>query len=194
MMQSARSFVPFLMLILILAGCGKSGPAVNGKEVLVSTSSMDVKFIKVRPFSNSYLLFGGTALNHSDAFYKISLAGIELKTAKYLYARFPDFQMCKSAGAPLAQREVRQIDIVPADNKVFKILKKALAEHKKSLEPNDDRKAIVMIKGDLLQFKSAVIRDNGMDITRELPPQVHKDYYLVTEAELLDPKTALSDG
>ena len=193
MNKFAKFFIPCLLLILLTAGCGQPDPSVTGRDVLVSTKSLDVKFIRVKSFSNSYLLFGGIALNHRDAFYTVSLAGIEINTAKYLYARFPDLHMCKSAGAPIAKKEVRQLDIVPADNKVFKTLKKAVAEYKKSLQEGN-KKVCVMIKGDVLQFKSAVIRENGQDITDTLPPQVFKEYYLITEAKLLDSKTALSDS
>lgn len=161
MIKSAKFFVPSLMFILLLAGCGQSGPSVTGSEVLVATESLDVKFIRVKSFSNSYMLFGGTTLKHRDAFFKVSLVGIDIDTAKYLYARFPDFHMCKSAGAPIAQREARQLNIVPANNKVLKTLKKALSEHKKSLQ-DDNKRACVMIKGDVLHFKSAVVRENGV--------------------------------
>jgi hypothetical protein len=193
MINSIRNILFLLMLILLLTGCSQSDTTIEGKEVLVATDGLDVKFVRVKPFSNSYLLFGGAALQHRDAFTKITLAGIELKTARYLYARFPDFHLCKSAGAPLAKREVRSLDIVPADGKILKILRKALAAHDKSLE-GDGKRPCVMIKGDVLRFKSCVVRANGQNITGELPPQVHRDYYLVTEAKILDSEAALADG
>lgn len=176
----------FLMLFLplLLLNCGGSAPAVTDEEVLVTAGQLDVRFSRIKPFSATYMLFGGAENNHGNAFSKITLFGLEQNKAKYIHDRFPDFYKCKSPGAPLAQKETCQLDIVPADSKVLKNLKKSLAEFNKSLE-NDGDRVCIRLKGEVLKLTSAVVREINEDITKELPPQVHKEYFFVESAEVI---------
>lgn len=180
-------------IMLLLAGCSQSGPTITDNEVIVKTNNMDVRFSRIRPFENTYMIFGGTEITHGDAFSKISLAGLDINTARGIYSSYPDFHLCKSPGAPLAQRSTRDLDIVPANSKAMKNLRKTLQKFKASIQ-QDGGRVCVRLEGEVLMLTSATVRELNKDITNELPPQVHHEYFLVKSAELLDSKKVLEGG
>jgi hypothetical protein len=174
----------FMLVALMPLGCSQSNTEITEEEVIVAAGQLDVHFSRVRPFAGTYMLFGGAENNHGNAFTKITLFGLEQSKAKYIHARFPDFHMCKSPGASLAQKETRDLDIVPADSKVLKNLKKSLAAFNKSIT-DDGERVCVRMKGEVLKLTSVVVREVNQDITNELPPAVHKEYFFVESAEVI---------
>ncbi len=193
MIKLTKRFIPILGIIFLLANCGESGPTITDNEVIVKTGSMDVHFSRGKLFAQTYLIFGGIEMKQSDAIAKISLSGLELSTARFIYSRYPDFYACKSPGAPLAQKAIRQVEIVPADSKVMDDLRKTLADHQASLQESGKR-VCVRLEGEVLKLESAVIRENNQDVTNELPPQMHHEYYFVKSAEMIDAQEALAGG
>jgi len=187
MNRLTRFFIPTLVVMSLLVGCGQSdsGPSITTDEVLVETSNMDVHFSRGKPFSQTYMIFGGGENKHGDAFSKVTLSGLDIDTARSIHSRYPDFHLCKSPGAPLAQRAVRELDIVPADSRVTKVLRKTLAEHQASLGESDKR-VCVGLKGEVLKLTSVIVREANEDITDRLPPQVRHEYFLVKSAEITD--------
>jgi hypothetical protein len=173
-----------LLSVLMPLGCSPSNTEITENEVIVAAGQLDVRFSRVRSFAGTYMLFGGAENNHGNAFTKITLFGLEQSKAKYIHARFPDFHKCKSPGAPLAQKETRDLDIVPADSKVLKNLKKSLAAFNKSIT-DDGERVCVRLKGEVLKLTSVVVREMNQDITAELPPAVHKEYFFVESAEVI---------
>ncbi|NIO28661.1 MAG: hypothetical protein GTO29_08920 [Candidatus Latescibacteria bacterium] len=193
-MKPTKLIIPTIAILsLMLLNCSQSGPSITTDEVIVKADKLDVHFSRIRSFANTYVIFGGIEMNQSAAISKISLSGLEINIARSIYSRYPDFHMCKSPGAPLAQREVRDLDIVPANSNVMKNLKKTLALHKKSLEP-DGKRVCVRLEGEVLKLKSAIVRQLNEDITSQLPPQVHHDYYLVESAEVIEFQEAIASN
>lgn len=168
---------------LVFSGCGKSGPVITDDQVVVQTDKLVVTFDTARSFSNSYMVFGGATLNQSAAFFNVSLAGLEVGTARSIYSRYPDFDRCSSPGAPLAQQSINQLDIVPANAGVTKTLKKALSLNEKQTAGVSENVCVTLI-GRVLLLRSAVLRDLDEDITAQLPAQVHHEYFLVESAEI----------
>jgi hypothetical protein len=193
MMKLSKCLILILAIVFVLVNCGKPGPTVTDNEVIVETGGMDVHFSRVKPFAQTYLIFGGIEMKQSGAFAKVSLSGLEMDTARFIHSRYPDFHTCKSPGASLAQKALRQIDIVPADEEVLEALRKVLADHQTSIQGGGNR-TCVRLEGEILKLASAVIRQNKQDITNELPPQMHHDYYFVKSAAMLDAEGALAGG
>lgn len=90
----------------------------------------------------------------------------------------------------MAQQATRDFEIVPANSGVLKKLKKTLALHKKNIDEGGDQ-VCVKLEGEVLQLRSVIVRELNQDITGDLPPQVHRDYYYVTSAEIIGGKDAL---
>jgi hypothetical protein len=184
-------FVFFTAALTI--NCGQSGPTKTADEVIVKTSNLDVYFSRLRPFKNTYIIFGGMEQTRGDAFSRISLSGLPIRAARSIYASYPDFHLCKSAGAPLAQSSVVDLDIVPASSGVLKTLRKTLAQHKASIYEGGDR-VCIELDGELLKLTSAIVREVGENIIGVMPPQVHHDYFFVESAKLIDAEEALRGG
>jgi hypothetical protein len=190
MYMQVRLLILAVALVSLLLGCSTSDSTVTPDEVIVKTGQMDVYFKRGSSFEGTYMVFGGGEMNHPNAYAKIIVCGLDIRIARNIAASYPDFYMCKSAGAPMAQRSTQDFEIVPANSKVHKKLKKTLALHKKNINEGGDQ-VCVRLEGEVLRLKSVIVRELNQDITHELPPQVHRDYYYVTSAEIIGGKDAL---
>jgi hypothetical protein len=142
MVKLTKHLMPILTILFILANCGESGPVITDSEVIVKTGRMDVHFSRVKPFAQTYLIFGGMEMKQADAITKVSLSGLEIDTARFIHSRYPDFYACKSPGASLAQNALLQLDIVPADLTVLEALRKTIADHKTSTQQGGNRTCV----------------------------------------------------
>jgi hypothetical protein len=178
---------------LLATGCGRSEPTISGDEVVVQTDKLDVHFARLKPFSGSYLIFGGANLSPSMAFFDIALGGLDIGTARSIHTRYPDFDRCSSPGAPIAQKALSQLDIVSRNAVIAGTLKKALALHKKTTHTVDDN-VCVQLSGHVLQLRSVIVRESGEEIVDKLPSQARHDYFLVENAELSTFRELLTAG
>ena len=183
-----KIFITAVAIMSLLVSCSQSGsgPSVTTDEIIVRTANMDVHFARGKPFASTYMIFGGIETNQSDAISKVTLSGLNIRTARSISARYPDFHLCKSPGAPLAQKAIRQLDIVPANSEVTKILRKTLSEHQTGT------RVCVGLEGEVLKLTSAIVRGVNEDITNKLPPQVHHEYFFVESAQIIDSRKALA--
>jgi hypothetical protein len=187
-----------LVLGLVITGVffavsGKEsvGVTVDEARVFVETDDLDVEFTREDPVSETYMLFGGTPVQHGNAINKITLAGLEMSTAKKIHKRYPDFFKCASPGAAMAKPRVKQLDIVPADANVLATLQQALEEFNDNIRNGGDR-ICVKITGVRLELGKATVRELGEDLTPKL--KQHKlNFLLVTSAEKLEAGPLLTD-
>ena len=188
-----KIFFTAVAIMSLLVSCSQSGsgPSVTTDEIIVRTANMDVHFARGKPFASTYMIFGGIETNQSDAISKVTLSGLNVRTARSIYARYPDFHLCKSPGAPLAQKAIRQLDIVPANAEVTKILRKTFGEYQTGTVQSD-RRVCVGLEGEVLKLTSAIVRGVNEDITDKLPPQVHHEYFFVKSAQIIDSRKALA--
>lgn len=190
MNRLTKLVLPIFVIMSLLVNCSKSGPTTTADEVIVKTDKIDIHFSRGDSFKNAYIIFGGTEMTQRGAFCKIALSGLDIYTARGIYSKYPDFHLCKSPGAPLAQQAVRDFEIVPANAKVLKNLRKTLAKHRASLHEDGER-VCVKLQGESLTLTAAIVREMNRDIINELPPQVHRKYFFVESAELIDAQKAL---
>jgi hypothetical protein len=194
--MSTRTLTAILAIawITALAGCGgpapevndsEGGPApeVNRSEIALHAGQLDVRFARGQKFAQTYMLFGGTATSHPNAISRVTLAGLPDYAARYIYQQYPDFHMCKSPGAPMAQNETRQIDIVPANSGIERRLKEALSMFDKNLREGGER-VCVTLEGEMITLRSAVITEIGEDITGEFTRNGPSEYFFVTSASI----------
>ncbi|MBI4635243.1 MAG: hypothetical protein HY727_02735 [Candidatus Rokubacteria bacterium] len=92
-------------------GSYKFVPRGEGRALLVTKGDSKVDFTVGRDVDETFMLFG--AQTDAGAEYLSAwFAGITMPTAIALYKRYPDFHMCKSAGAAEAQRSVQDLSVV----------------------------------------------------------------------------------
>ena len=159
---------------------------ISGDEVLLATAQLDARFSQTGPFHETYMLFGGLHLDHPNAVSSVSFAGLDVGDVQRIAARYPDFYMCKSQGAPLAQRSIVELDLVPADGGTLETLKSALDEFSDNLSSGGDR-VCVSLDGKRLNLESVKVREAGESVTRHY---AKNHFYLVTSAEIVDCRTA----
>ncbi len=147
---------------LIVAGsysCSTGGSPVKitieTEVVTYDEGDYGAKLLSSREFQNTYMLFGGGYFEDKNLMNPIALAGIEIADAKRIYARYPDFHLCASPGAALAQPKVEHLNLIPADGQVLDELKATLEEYEDNLGSDGDR-VCVSLTGEIQVVRSAL--------------------------------------
>ena len=161
-------------------------------ELYVEAGEFDVYFELLEEFSDTYMLFGGNRETHKEAFNEFSLAAGSMQDLRPIYREHPDFYMCKSPGAPRAQKVVQSMHIIAADSSVLEALNEVVSEYKNSIGKRDDHVA-VYLEGVKLEMTAAIIRRADEDMLDRLPQPSRSEYFLVEYAEIVDAQAAL-DG
>ena len=159
-------------------------------ELYVEAGDFDVYFELLEPFSETYMLFGGIRVTHKAAFNEFSLSSISMADLRPIYREHPDFYMCKSPGAPRAQKAMETMNIITADSDVLQALNEAVSESNNSTGKGIDRVA-VYLEGVKLEMTAAIVREADEDMLDRLPQQSRSNYFLVEYAEMVDAQTAL---
>jgi len=161
-------------------------------ELYVEAGELDAYFELLEPFSETYVLFGAERATHKEEINEFSLHAISMADLRPIYREHPDFYMCKSPGAPRAQKAVQSMNIIAADSDVLQALNEAVAGSKNSTGKGIDRVA-VYLEGVKLELTAAIVRKADKDILDRLPQPSRSDYFLVEYAEKVDAQAAL-DG
>jgi hypothetical protein len=193
----------FICIVLILAAgaimrgywqrSAKEAVAfTEDNELYVEAGELDAYFELLEPFSETYMLFGATRATHKEEFNEFSLHAISMADLRPIYREHPDFYMCKSPGAPRAQKAVQSMNIIAADSSVLEALNEAVSESNNSTGKGIDRVA-VYLEGVKLELTAAIVRKADEDILDRLPQPSRSNYFLVEYAEKVDAQAAL-DG
>jgi hypothetical protein len=188
------SLVAILTVMAMLLNCGKEAVQIDEDgELALETSDFDVYFELIEPFSETYMVFGGSQMRHKNSFSSIILSTISMEDARPIYANYPDFHKCASPGAALAKEAVGEMNIIPSDSSVLDSLKEVLSEHKASFKDGGDR-VCVKLEGKMLEMTSVIVRKVDEDIIDQLPNQARDNYFLVESAEIVDAEASLNDS
>lgn len=173
-------------------GCGRTSLAVSSSDTgtVVTTEDLEVHFRRVEPWSATYMIFGGLAIDQKNAVNKVTLMGLHLDDARRIHAEYPDFHRCSSPGARSAQSRTVQLNLVPSDAETLDELRAALDDHEASLKSGGDR-VCVRVEGAALELESVRLRADGTEITSQTPLG-QLEFFLVTAARRVDSASALS--
>ncbi|MDP3963331.1 MAG: hypothetical protein Q8Q39_02435 [bacterium] len=144
--------------------------AVENNSVTVDAGDYDVKFSYSGDFQETYMIFGGQYYSDENMINPIWLSGLRLTDAKAMYARYPDFYQCKSAGAPVAQQLVTDLNLIPANVGALDELQEAIEAADENLRNNGDR-VCVALAGKTLVMQSAEVPGKNIDIKDQLQPR-----------------------
>jgi hypothetical protein len=189
----------FVALMALLAplvmnwtgGGNPLAPAVVGTEVVIQTDDLEVRFDRYSPVSESYMLFGGSHGEMSNAVSNVVIAGLALRHARFIAERYPKFHMCSSPGAAQAKQLIEHMALVAADGSTRGTLAKALAHHDDAVASGGERTCL-RFRGEQISLRSARHRDGGLDLTRQLVQGYRgTDFYYVSSAEIIPCQTML---
>jgi hypothetical protein len=192
--------VVILVVLVLAVGFGfwwvrpgeTSALTISGEDVLLKTENLDVHFDRKGSFDETYMMFGGIALDQKDAVAKVGISGINVKKAKPIADRYPDFYMCNSPGAAIAKKAVADLDLVPADGTVFKDLKSAIADFESSIHGGGER-VCVHLEGTGLELKSVGHREAEADLTDDFKKAFSNHHlFMITTAEIVDCQEAMN--
>ena len=170
------------------------GARIDGSRVIVETTDLEATFTKTLALEESYMLFGGNHDRHPNLLTDAILAGLPMRDARMISHDYPDFHMCKSAGAKQAQRLVQDLSFVAADRAARKGLGRAIDLHKKRLGdgPQGER-TCVTVRGSLLEFDSVKLREDDRDLTAEFGPHLARSSFALAESvEIADCSSLLN--
>ena len=176
---------------LAFSGKESVGVTVEDARVFVETADLDVEFSRGDSVSQTFMLFGGTAVHHGNVVSKITLAGLNMSTARKIHRKYPDFYKCASPGAAMAKSRIKQLDIVPVDGSVLDVLEDALGEFNHNVRNGGDR-ICVRLKCAELKLERITARAVGEVMTKKFGQHM-KRMLLVTGAEKLEAESLLAE-
>jgi hypothetical protein len=188
------------MAVLIGAGylmwnhldLGGSTAEIDEHHVALETADFNVRFSRLDPFSDSYMIFGGSDDQPRNMMTHVTLSGLPVRHARSIARSHPDFYMCKSPGARQAQQLTETLNFVVTDSHTRKTLRTALDLFEDRLGSGGER-TCVTVRGERLKIASVHLKQNGMDITSDVAPTMKRmPIYLANDAEIADCKTLLN--
>jgi len=166
-----------------------SGPSLElaRTEVIRDTGELEVRYQRGSEFSRVLMIFGGNLdrkLHNSLS--DFSLAGLGIEDASRIHQEYPDFHLCKSAGAPLAQGLTNTVSVLTETSSGFETVRQSLLLHHDRVANNGERTCIAL-QGDQLQLSSVIHKKSGTDVSQDIVPRMRGfHYYLVGRAEIVD--------
>jgi len=189
----------FIVFMAILAplflnwpgGGNPLAPSVGGREIVIQTDDLEVRFDRYGAVSETYMLFGGTDAEMKNSISNVFVSGLAIRHASFISKRYPKFYRCSSPGAAQAKQLIENMAFIAADGSTRNTLKRAIALHEDSLASGGDRTCL-RFRGEQISLRSAKHREGGFDLTRELTKGYRQtDFFFVNDAEIADCKALL---
>ena len=189
-------FIAFMALLAPLflnwPGSGNPlAPSVEGREIVIQTDDLEVRFERQGPVSETYMLFGGTDGEMKNAISNVFVSGLAIRHASFIAQRYPKFYRCSSPGAAQAKQLIENMALVAADGPTRNTLKRAVAVHEESVASGGERTCL-RFRGEQISLRSAKHREGGFDLTPQLAKGYRQtDFFFVSGAEISDCKALL---
>jgi len=167
-----------------------TGTRIEGRSVILSTAQLEAHFSQVGRVEESYMLFGGDSHQRRNQLSHAVLAGLAIPYARSIAARYPDFHLCKSRGAPESQRLVESMNIVALDRSTRATLIEALALFEDRLQSGGERTCL-HLHGSQLILDSVYVSENGEDISNRVLPTFAAVRFVLADQASIEDCTAL---
>ncbi len=151
------------------------------------THDFEIRFTRKESLFDTFMIFGG----HIDrklqnSFSDYSLGALEIGDAIMIQQEYPDFHLCKSAGASIAQQKVRNLALIMQNQQVSDVVEDSISLHSDRLAQGAERTCIEL-HGQHLEPTAVQLRENESDISKEIIPKLrHMSYYLIDDAAIRD--------
>jgi hypothetical protein len=189
-------FIAFMALLAPLVlnwpgGGNPLAPSVEGREIVIRTDDLEVRFDRYGPVSETYMLFGGTDGETKNAISNVFVSGLAIRHASFISQRYPKFYRCSSPGAAQAKQLIEDMALVAADGSTRNTLIKAVAVHEEAVASGGERTCL-RFRGEQISLRSAKHREAGFDLTPQLKKGYRQtDFFYVVDAQLTDCKGLL---
>jgi hypothetical protein len=167
-------------------GVSGLGPRVDGRQLVIETSDLELRFSRMGDLSESFMLFGGDNDQRKNSMTHVTLSGLAMPHVRTIQQSYPDFHKCNSPGAPQAQRLTKSMSLIGADRGAQSALVDAVNLYKKRVGGGGER-TCVTLTGAQLELDSVRLKHDGTDITREVRPALsHNRFYVADDVEIPD--------
>jgi hypothetical protein len=143
------------------------GTSVDGRQVVRDAGQLEATFSRFGTLDDAYMLFGGDANEHRNSLTHGIFAGLPIRHARLISARYPDFHMCKSPGAREAQSLTEDLTVVAANRAARSGLEEAIRLFHQRIR-GDGERTCVRVSGAPLQLDSVRVKQNDEDITHQV--------------------------
>ncbi len=153
----------------------------DGSAVKLEADDLDVTYRRVGgPTEASFMVFGGDADHRTNQMTHATMATLSIEHAKRISRLHPDFHRCASPGAASAKNLVESTSFVATDSAARRGLAEAVRLHAERVGSGGDR-TCVTVEGSDLELERVLLKDDGSDITRELPGALTQGTYRLAE-------------
>ena len=163
-----------------------AGLRVEGRQVVVETQDLEVRFTRGAAFSEAFMIFGGTNADMRNNVSDALLSTLAMRHASLIHQHYPDFHLCKSPGAAQAKRYIEASNFIGTTRNARRAIREAVDVHAERIRGGGERTCI-SIAGAALSFDSVSLKEDGRDVTGDFGQALRLNpYYLAEEAELVD--------
>jgi hypothetical protein len=192
-----RSITSVLLIVVAVFGwIGHHGDDVTVETTATGTikytDDFKVHLSQTERMYDTFMIFGGhldKKLHNSISEY--SFGALEIDEAAAIKRAYPDFHLCESPGAAIAQRKARSLSLIAKNKETANILEDTIALHDEQLKGNGER-ICVELRGYQVEPTTVQLKDNDMDISEDIIPSLRNmSFYLIDGAEIRDCQTMI---
>jgi hypothetical protein len=160
---------------------------LNAGDMIKHTDDLDVRFIQQETLVDSFMIFGGHVDRRlTNSFSDYSLGALEIGEAALIRQKYPDFHLCKSPGAKLAQQKIQNLALIMETPQVAEVVEDSIALHSERLQQGGERTCLEL-RGHALEPAGVILRESNEDISADILPKLRNmHYYLIDGAEIRD--------
>jgi hypothetical protein len=156
------------------------------------TDDFKVYLTQSESIFDTFMIFGGhldKRLQNSISDY--SFGALEIDEATAIKRKYPDFHLCKSPGASIAQRKIQTLSLIAENQETADILEDTIALHDERLSEGGER-VCVELRGYQVEPSSILLKENDMDISEDVIPSLRNmAFYLISGAEIRECQTIM---
>jgi hypothetical protein len=189
---------PIIAALLIVAAIftwfGQNDVTVETTEMgtVKYTDDFKVYLTQTENIVESFMIFGGhldKKLHNSISDY--SFGALEINEAAAIKRNYPNFHLCKSPGATIAQRKIQTLSLIAENQEASDILEDTVALHDERLYEGGER-VCVELRGYQVEPTTILLKENDMDISNDIIPSLRNmAFYLISGAEIRECQTIM---
>jgi hypothetical protein len=164
---------------------GDSGVREDGEMVFVRDDHFEGRYRVTGDLSGDFMVFGGGAMGDQATGHSV-VSLMAKSDVRSIAAIYPDFDKCKSDGAPEAKAAMRGYTFFGADAATRRMLQDLPGASLNEIRKNRAH-ICAHIDGSTLSLVDMKMIDSGEDVTSKLPALIQRvEFALAREAEQID--------
>lgn len=160
---------------------------ISNEQIIKDKQDLKATFSLIDSYYSSYMIFGGNA-DHKlrNSFSDFSLAALPIEMASSIAQQYPDFHMCKSPGASMAQGKIQTLSLIAKNNQVANVLEEVLSLHNESIY-DDGERVCIELEGSSIEPEKMIHKDTNTDVSKDVIPSLSNlDYYFIESASIVE--------